>query len=236
MLVRDIEKALDRSAESGWKYGPALPRGALVHLCRHIDASRGPVTVLELGGGHSTLLWRALEELDLLAVRVHTLLHEPDRAKELAGRVEASGSFAVQRAGLKQITDDERERVFADPAAARSAWSSFGKPVPPESYRHYTIRNTFYDNVELPLADGSVDVLIVDGPHGNGRSLAYPLLAGKLKPGALVLVDDFDHYPFLADLARVIPYRELYRDIVGDQRWSLVRLEEAGAEGGGMRR
>lgn len=36
----------------------------------------------------------------------------------------------------------------------------------------------------VPLPVHSVDVMIVDGPHGNGRSLVYPLLAERLEPDA----------------------------------------------------
>ncbi|GAA3408498.1 hypothetical protein ACFFNY_07250 [Paenibacillus hodogayensis] len=227
MLVRDIEKAYAAFAEISWNYGPAVPRGALVHLCRRIDACKGPVRVLELGGGFSTLLWQALDRLGLLEAQVTTLLHEPGEAEALQGLVRESGIVDIRLRGLKQLTDEERERVFADPASSAAQWASFGSPVPPDQYRHYTIRNAFYDDIGLELPDHAVDVLIVDGPHGNGRSLAYPLLGLKLKPDALVLVDDFDHYPFLADMARILPHRELYRDIVGDKRWALVRLEEA---------
>lgn len=39
MLVRDIEKALLRSDEQTWSYGPPLDRNALIHLCRHIDGN-----------------------------------------------------------------------------------------------------------------------------------------------------------------------------------------------------
>lgn len=224
MLVRDIEKALSLTEGEIWNYGPALARGALVHLCRHIDANGGTLSVLELGGGRSTFLWQAMLSHGLLDVRAVTLLHEPAQAADLAKRTEEGGAVSVICSGLKQITDEEWRRVYTEHSAAAANWPSLGVPVPEDRYRHYTIRNAFYEQVELPAADHSVDVMIVDGPHGNGRSLAYPLFAGKLKQGALVLIDDFDHYPFLADLGRVFRYRELYRDIIGEHRWVLVEL------------
>lgn len=234
MLVRDIEKALGESEREAWNYGPTLARGALVHLCRHIDESQSPFTVLELGGGHSTFLWQALQSLGLLDVRAVTLLHEPQQADELTKRTAQGGAITVRHSGLKQITDDEWERVFADGSSAAANWASLGASVSADRYRHYTIRNTFYDDIELPLADHVVDAMIVDGPHGNGRSLAYPLFCGKLKPDALVLIDDFDHYPFLADLGRLFAYRELYRDVAGQQRWALVRLQGRVQGGSGV--
>ncbi|MED1945079.1 MULTISPECIES: hypothetical protein [Brevibacillus] len=38
-------------------------------------------------------------------------------------------------------------------------------------------------------------------------------------------VDDFDHYPFLAHLGKVYHYEELFREIVVNRRWVLVRLQ-----------
>ncbi|RKN85354.1 hypothetical protein [Paenibacillus ginsengarvi] len=225
MLVRDIEKGLGGADQISWNYGPPLDNGALVHLCRHIEPGDAPLSVLELGGGRSTFMWQAMQELGLLSVNVRVLLHDPAAADDLANRTGESGVVHVHQAGLKQITDDEWESVFAGGVSAPDIWPELGTSVPREQYYHYTIRNTFYDQVDLPLARHSVDVLIADGPHGNGRSLAYPLFGALLKPDALVLVDDFDHYPFLADLGRLFRYRELYRDIAGDKRWALVKLQ-----------
>ncbi|EJL29184.1 hypothetical protein [Brevibacillus sp. BC25] len=47
----------------------------------------------------------------------------------------------------------------------------------------------------------------------------------QLKPDALILVDDFDHYPFLAHLGKIYHYEELFREIAGNRRWVLVRLQ-----------
>jgi len=55
--------------------------------------------------------------------------------------------------------------------------------------------NCFYDLTPEDLKP-RYDLLIVDGPHGNGRSMAYVIMAHKLLPGAYVLIDDHTHYPF----------------------------------------
>lgn len=107
-----------------------------------------------------------------------------------------------------------------------SLWPAIGQRVPENQFDHFSIRNAFYADLDqLSLSGHSVDVMVVDGPHGNGRSLAYPLFVDTLKPDALVLVDDFDHYPFLAHLGKIYHYEELFREIVGNRRWVLVRLQ-----------
>ncbi|MGL4821298.1 MAG: hypothetical protein ACRC5C_15210, partial [Bacilli bacterium] len=69
-----------------------------------------------------------------------------------------------------------------------------------------------------------IDVVLLDGPHGNGRSLAFPMLYDRLAPNALVLVDDHTHYPFEADLFALFHYETLYKNTVDTQHWALFRL------------
>ncbi|WP_056488980.1 hypothetical protein [Brevibacillus sp. Leaf182] len=70
-----------------------------------------------------------------------------------------------------------------------SLWPAIGQRVPENQFDHFSIQNAFYANLDqLSLSGHSVDVMVVDGPHGNGRSLAYPLFVDTLKPDALVLV------------------------------------------------
>lgn len=229
MLVRDIEKALLHSEQNGYGFGPmSLSKGALVHLTRRMESGEGggALNVLELGGGQSTLFWQSLLALELLSVQVTTLEHQPTWASELQAKVEGQ-PIRVVRQSLKQISDGDWERLFADPDRAAGLWATIGEEVPEAQYGHYTIRNTFYGDI-LPqfAAPNSIDAMIVDGPHGNGRSLAYPLFAAALKPGALVLIDDFDHYPYLADLGRIFRYEELYREMIGNKHWVLARISE----------
>lgn len=97
MLVRDIETALSHTDQWEWKHGLALHKGAIVHLCRRIEANSKKFQVLELGGGYSTLFWHALLKLDLLQVQVTTLEHHGAWAKELAVLLEGweGGVFII---------------------------------------------------------------------------------------------------------------------------------------------
>lgn len=197
-----------------------------MQLCRRLDTQSGPIRLLELGGGQSTIFWWALLQLDVLQAEVTTLEHHEEWAEKLVQRVKDEERIRVVPQSLKQITDEEWALLFHDPLGAEQLWASLGSVVPKAQHDWYTIHNTFYGEVDqLRLPAESVDVLIVDGPHGNGRSLAYPLLCRAMKRGALVLVDDFDHYPFLNDLERVFYTEELYREVIGEKRSVLVRLQ-----------
>jgi hypothetical protein len=229
MLVKDIEKAIHMSEQDGdgWGYGGmALSKRALVHLCRRLEEKGDIYHILELGGGQSTLFWRDLHSLDLLPIKVTTLEHQRDWAKQLTQRVEEIENITIYPQTLKQITDQEWEEIFSQAEESHALWASYGTFVAEHQYDLYTIRNTFYAEIDqLPFEEQSIDVMIVDGPHGNGRSLSFPLFCNSLKANAFVLVDDFDHYPFLKDLGKVFHFEEIYREILGQERWSLVQLQ-----------
>jgi len=246
MLVRDIEKVFLNVEKNGIHLdGGALSKGALVHLLRHLDTeqSQKPLQIVELGSGLSTLVWPVLRELKLLQTEVTTLEHDTYLAQELqeklkgkidgeesadstdsTSNIDSADGITLITQPIKQITDTQWEQLFTNPEQARALWEGMGVSIPESRHREYTIRNVFYGDLgKVELSE--VDVLIVDGPHGNGRSLAYPLFYTALHEGSIVLVDDFDHYPFLQDLGRLFLYEELFREIRGEQRWVLIQLK-----------
>lgn len=228
MLVRDIEHVFRESEQQGITVGPmALTKSALVHLCRRLnpaDDGQQELGVLEFGGGQSTVFFSTLSSSGLLPVRCITLEHDSGWAEKLQDCINPSAIHLMKQT-LKQVDHEGWGRMFQNPAQARAIWAQQAQAVPEEQYSHYTIRNTFYGEAHLVQVEPeSVDVVILDGPHGNGRSLAFPLFAHTFKPGTLVLIDDFDHYPFLEDLGKLFQYEELYLERVNGKHWVLVRL------------
>lgn len=66
----------------------------------------------------------------------------------------------------------------------------------------------FYDITESNLPD-SIDMVILDGPNGIGRSKAFELLTGKVSKGCKVMIDDSEHYPFVDKFLEVFPDAKL---------------------------
>jgi hypothetical protein len=57
-------------------------------------------------------------------------------------------------------------------------------------------KNCFYEFQENDL-DQQYDLMILDGPNGNGRNFAFLHLKDKMKIGSYILVDDYSHYDFV---------------------------------------
>lgn len=73
---------------------------------------------------------------------------------------------------------------------------------------HTRQKNTFYDIKEGDLPE-VIDLMIVDGPHGNGRSIGYLHGINRLKKGSFVVIDDYNHYPFVENMLSLFPDAEL---------------------------
>ena len=42
----------------------------------------------------------------------------------------------------------------------------------------------------------NIDLLLIDGPNGNGRSLAFLMVVKKMRIGSWIMIDDANHYDF----------------------------------------
>jgi hypothetical protein len=61
---------------------------------------------------------------------------------------------------------------------------------------HTRQKNCFYEILPNDLQKKEYDIIILDGPNGNGRSIAFLHLQHMLQPGCYIYVDDYDHHPY----------------------------------------
>jgi hypothetical protein len=59
-----------------------------------------------------------------------------------------------------------------------------------------TQKNNFYDIQEGDLS-GVYDLIILDGPNGNGRNFSFLHIQKHVKKDTLIFIDDYNHYDFL---------------------------------------
>ena len=73
-------------------------------------------------------------------------------------------------------------------------------------------RNNFYKILDGDIS-GKYDFVILDGPNGNGRSLAWLYLKEHLVEGAVILVDDVGHYDFVDRMLSVFSVSQIVYDV-----------------------
>lgn len=226
-LQKEIGRSFRCVERAGGCFGGwALTKSALRSFLCTLANADSDANILELGSGQSTLFWYHMTKCRDSKIHVTTLEHDRHWGEEVQRQVKGSNNVMVQTYPLKRISDDERHDIFRNPEIADEMWSTLGTPVSWEEHENTRLHNAFYD---LPLsffgALRPIDGMIVDGPHGNGRSLAFPLFSKYLKPDAMILIDDFDHYSFLDDLGRVFNYSVVTRRRIFNKRWVLVHLD-----------
>lgn len=72
-------------------------------------------------------------------------------------------------------------------------------------------KNNFY-NIKDGDLSGIYDLMILDGPNGNGRNLGYLYIKNHLDVGSIVLVDDYTHYDFMEKLSSFFEYEILHEN------------------------
>jgi hypothetical protein len=219
-IVQGLRHAEHYRRWDGW----SLPRPAIVWVAEKIAAER-LAHVVEFGAGYSSV---ALAEF-LRRVAPATVLdsyeHQEVFAEALRKRLPSGGQVRLHAAPLLQV-DDERFAALLSGAAPAAQFRSAGRSVSPEALENTRLRNAFYDLGATGVPGPPVDLVILDGPHGNGRSLAYPLLADRLAIPCWLVLDDYDHYPFLDDLGKLFEFEEVQRLNMEQVRTILVRITQ----------
>ena len=80
----------------------------------------------------------------------------------------------------------------------------------------------------VAIDGGPFDLVIIDGPTGVTRMQWYPLLPPVVRPGTILLVDDYGHYPeFGRALDAALEHETVdeYRaDATSGVTWKIVRV------------
>lgn len=147
---------------TGWM----LPDDACAVLARLVEQHQ-PELIVEAGSGRSTVV--LAEALDRLGRgRVVALEHDPGYFAATSWMLVESGLAGYADVRLARLEPHGREGLLADHWYARAGWDDL---------------------------DG-VGMLVVDGPPGGGsryaRGPALPLLRDRMRPGAVIVLDDIN--------------------------------------------
>jgi hypothetical protein len=99
--------------------------------------------------------------------------------------------------------------------------------------QHHAVQGIYAPTFPAKLRPIEPHLVIIDGPNGSARTRWYPLVAQIAKPGCVVLVDDFDHYPvFARALNRNFKHEVIEHQNLGKPQhgavicWKTVRIIE----------
>ena len=180
--------------------------------------------VIELGGGQSTLFFNQLS--NKLEFSVYTYEHDQDWFEKLKQMVGDNKNLNLNHSPLGNVSDTEFSEILGSDDGF-DIWHAKTKPLSDNLDKDTRAKNCFYNITaqQLPAFE-TADVFILDGPHGNGRALAYSIFKKYIAKGTYILIDDYHHYPFLPQLKQTFNVEVLIerRYKHSNKGWVLARV------------
>ncbi len=87
------------------------------------------------------------------------------------------------------------------------------------------VRNCFYTLSEGDL-NGVYDIVVVDGPHGNGRNFSFLHIKNFVAKGTIIYIDDYNHYDFLEKATDILNCEVIYKHTegIGSDNFVIVKI------------
>jgi len=170
-------------------------------------------TILEFGSGTSTQFFLDFHNLEGIEIFVESY----DNDEEYSSKI-VNNKIEVKIRRLFECEDEHYEKMMKDQKFYPELVKL--KTTPPSSRQ----KNCFYNFLEGDLKE-IYDIVIIDGPHGNGRSLSNLFLKDKVKQGTIFFIDDYDHYPFLEIANTFFDFKILQQHKKGKDRFVILQIK-----------
>jgi len=148
------------------------------------------LSILEFGSGISTQFLVDVVESNVKQLQIESYDNDPKWAFK---QPEKYDFLNLKIRNLVECTDKEYANMFLKKEYHKDKMKI--KKTAPTTRQ----KNCFYEIKEDDLCN-EYDIVILDGPNGNGRSFAFLHLNTILKPGSFIFIDDYLHYPFVETL------------------------------------
>lgn len=105
---------------------------------------------------------------------------------------------------LKQTSLEFYDKITSGEKFNNKEYQTFSHPKEKSTRQE----RCFYDIQDGDL-NGKYDLVILDGPNGNGRSIAFSIIKKYISNPCYIFIDDYNHYPFITHLKNNFPKVEL---------------------------
>lgn len=188
---------LDKLVHSGW----SIDKSGMMFIHQLISEQKLQ-RAIEFGSGQSTLL---LEDSQIDYVSF-------DSDAKFSAKTDK-----VLIRNLKQLDDSTFNDVVNCKVSYMDVYKNFDEPTSVDT----RTKNIFYEFLDQDLS-GTFDLVILDGPNGNGRSISFNVMKPFLSKNSYIFVDDFWHYPFTDHLKICFPQAKLLQK---SDDWVVFQIE-----------
>jgi hypothetical protein len=198
----DIEKYKN----DGW----GLSRKQLIELLEIIkNFESNNVRVLEFGSGKST---EFLVDIVLNKIKNLDITSFDDNIKYAY-----KGDYEFLKLKIRELLECDDETYNLMFKNLEIDINKLNRKTTPLTSRQ---KNNFYKILPNDIF-GIYDLMILDGPNGNGRNFSFLYVKNHLTIGSVVLIDDFNHYDFMEKLSLLFEYEVLHENQGGSiDQWN----------------
>jgi hypothetical protein len=207
-------------AQERINHGPAaLSADVLDRLSEY-----SPQKALEFGSGYSSVFLSRVWGCEYVAFE-----HSPKWAPQVSPHI----CGTLFQFPLLACSDESVRKMYAPDGSVKAFIDADWLTVPDvmldnTSYDVFGRHNAFYSPECLGYIDPEVDFVIVDGPNGKGRNIAFPLLAAMVRKRFMLLIDDCQDsngYDFIGHMKRLFFAVEVFRTKEIGKECALFKVE-----------
>lgn len=201
-LVKSMGMKFDKYKNDGWGLSE-LQLKELLGLIK--NSKKETLNVVEFGSGKST---EFLVDVVLGGIKKMNIVSFDDNPT-YAYKNDGNHEFIdLKIRSLEECDDESYNKMFITKSYEKSLMRTKTTPL------HSRQRNNFYKIEEGDL-NGVYDLMILDGPNGNGRNISYLHMQKHLNIGSIILIDDYTHYDFVEKFDLFFDFKVLYENNSG---------------------
>ena len=180
--------------------------------------------IVEFGSGYSTIVLSEFIRLLQTDNKIESFEHQQLFSSKLIQFCSDQNTI-IHTCNLRQLKSGTFEELNQS-ELPQQFFMKISAIVSEEQYNDTRIKDAFYDFNFDELKLKNIDLIILDGPNGNGRRMCFPLLKNIITLPGYVLLDDYLHYPFLEDMTLIFKYATLKNINRHDKQCLLAKLSD----------
>lgn len=194
-----------------YKSGPGLDLIALQQLKKILDLFENNVNILEFGSGFSTSFLIDYKFFSGKNIFIDSYDNDPNWCFQ---NTENYTFLNLNVKPLISCSDKDYNYQLENKKYNKNRFKTHIS-LPYNHPKYWRQRNCFYDVNNNDLKD-NYDIVIIDGPNGNGRNIAYLHIKEKVKSGSYILIDDHNSkddeydYNFIGNLKNIINVEKIF--------------------------
>lgn len=175
----------------------------LLELIKNNDNEE--LNVLEFGSGISTMFLSDVVTNNIKKLKITSFDND---VNFMYKKLDTDNHIKLLVRGLVECNDINYQKQFDDKKYNKLLMQNKTSVLEP------TQKNNFYDIQDNDL-EGVYDLIILDGPNGNGRNLSFLHMQNHVKIGTIIFIDDYNHYDFLEKCQSIFNTEKIFQHSEG---------------------